>query len=105
MNLYGNKAGYHTPEKTEAVMKLLRTEVKRARFIDTSWINDTVDSLYNQKRDICIYIPKGDGKYYVSVNKHNNIGTRILNEIEEGFDEIGGMIKFVNDIIIETDGL
>lgn len=59
-NSYGNKVGCHTPTKTHEMLRKFNRDIKRARFSDGSWHNDLTDCVYNNRRDIYIYLPNSE---------------------------------------------
>ena len=59
MNLYGNKAGVHSPERTFKTLTYLE-EKTSLEILDVSWHNDLVDSLEIEKHDLHIFLPNSD---------------------------------------------
>tara|TARA_B100000900_G_scaffold414018_1_gene439460 strand:+ start:1241 stop:1549 length:309 start_codon:yes stop_codon:yes gene_type:complete len=59
MNTYRNKFGFHTPERSEENKNKLELATG-LKFEDSSWHNDTCDSLINEDIHIQVYLPNSD---------------------------------------------
>lgn len=104
LNKYGNKAGYHTPEKTVELMTKINRQVKGIRFTDTSWHNDLCDSIWNEKRDIQVYFPNSDNNdpeneefnhFGVVINREKSYEDKRFQETWKNFQTIGEVIHIL----------
>jgi len=89
--------GVHTPKETAKILAQVNKEVTTKDFVDSSWINDACDSLFNgaveESESIYIYIPnkKQDiTKFTVAIGEY-------ADPIEEKyFDTVEEVISFLN---------
>jgi len=92
----------HNKELSEKNFKLICEQL--SGYYDVSYGNDTCDSVYNEERDIIIFLPNSlttndfdnelFNSFYVIINDQEINGERIESDLLYSVDEI---VKFIND--------
>lgn len=104
MNHYGNKVGYHTPERSAELFKIINKGVKGARFEDSSWHNDLTDSVVNMKRDIHIMLPNSEFNTF-AVNVNDLVFFDTKEPIRKSFLTTEEVIIFIQEYVNKFDKL
>jgi hypothetical protein len=102
-NNYGNKFGYHTPNKSEKYAQEFWFYIKED-FVDSSWHNDLCDSLWSEDLDISIMFPNSEKSnpeeeefknFYVQLNVNEINGMPInlsFNSMEEVIEVVRQLV-------------
>tara|TARA_R110002096_G_scaffold159396_1_gene325255 strand:+ start:473 stop:793 length:321 start_codon:yes stop_codon:yes gene_type:complete len=103
MNRYGNKVGFHNPEKTEQILNKINS-LSDVTWMDNSWHNDTVDSLHYEITDtphkfVEIYLPNSD---VTNIDEELYNDYSVTNELREELlitEDINELIEFTNRLL------
>lgn len=103
MNRYGNKYGFHSPEKTKATLKKLNSAFEKHQWLDSSWHNDACDSAALEISDdfhLNVYIPNSNKQDL----DHEEFNTYSLSENLEFISEFKTLEEVINYIKTNYNG-
>lgn len=107
MNYYNNKFGFHTPEKSLEYFKTLKKNCSKLSFQDSSWHNDTSDSVTikqlsyvenNFDTNYVVYFPNSDIQDLSNELTNTFYLFDSLNGQPKEFKNITQLINFLNNI-------